>query len=374
MEHLTCDFGSACYPFYLGADCHNELVDRLGLIGADRYFVITHGSLVSLGAGTLARALDRFAPAHVLLHPEGEVGKRLSSVEDLIESAIRHGATRRSCIVAFGGGVTGNVAGMVAALAFRGLPLVHVPTTLLAMLDSVISLKQAVNASFGKNLIGAYYAPAMVLADTAYLRTVSAAHLRWGLAEVVKNALAIAPAQIPRLERILDGPLDDAALHALVRMGLDAKVSVMHDDAREKRRGLVLEYGHTIGHAIEHASHGRTSHGEAVALGMRAAAEIARSLTHLSDDDAAAHHRLIGRLNIARCLPNRVTEADVLRTITHDNKRGYLPHRPGAAAMVLLESLGRPHATDGLPLTYVPTALIERGVATLRQTAPVEAL
>jgi 3-dehydroquinate synthase/2-deoxy-scyllo-inosose synthase len=371
MVQFDCDLGSMQYPFYLGTDCHDELIHRLRGLDADRYFVIAHESVLRLGAAAVARALERFAAAHILVHPEGETNKRLGVVEHLIEAAIRRGATRRSCIVAFGGGITGNVAGMVAALAFRGLPLVHMPSTLLAMLDSVVSLKQGVNGSLGKNLIGVYYAPTMVLADTAYLRSLSREQILSGVAEVVKNALAITPRQVPILERILDGPLDDAAMWTLVRMGIESKLAVMQDDAYEKRRGLVFEYGHTIGHAIEHASRGRTSHGQAVALGMLAAAEIARFVTHLPSADVALHHRLIDRLGVPRRLPDGVTASDVLRVIAHDNKRGYLPYRDGSVSMILLDTLGRPRMTDGLPLTYVPTASVERGLEVLNEDVEV---
>ena len=328
MERIPIAFAGISYDFWLGTDCTEEIVERLCALGADRYFLIADQSLHDICAGDLHDRLARRVSAHLLDHPTGERAKRLVEVERLIDLALEHGATRASCIVAVGGGVTGNLGGLVAALLFRGIRLIHVPTTLVGIHDSVISLKQAVNAKAGKNLIGTYLAPRCVLADVAYLRTLSREHLRSGLCEVIKNALAIQPGQIPWLEEILrpDLDLDPATWAELVRKSIAAKLSVMNDDPYEKGPGLALEYGHTVGHAIEHACGGALSHGEAVGLGMLVAARVSRLMGRLAPDAAATHHHLLRRAGVLSQRPPGATAADILHKVRADNKRGHLSH------------------------------------------------
>ena len=310
------------------------------------------------------RSLSRRASAELIYHSPGEGAKRLCEVERVIDEILRLGGTRASCVVTFGGGVSGNLGGLVAALLFRGIRLVHVPTTLVGIHDSVISLKQAVNAKAGKNMIGTYYLPQFVLADTQYLQTLRPDHVRSGLCEVIKNALAICPDQIPWLEETLEPSREIGAEDwvELIRKCIAAKLMVMNDDPYEKGPGLVLEYGHTVGHAIEHTASGAISHGEAVGLGMLVAARISSRMGYLDQGSVDKHWDLVHRCGISVKRPATTSVPEILEKVASDNKRGHLANAPGHVPMVLLEHLGQPIRSSELPLIPVSLSLVEEAM------------
>jgi 3-dehydroquinate synthase/2-deoxy-scyllo-inosose synthase len=371
MERISIALSGVSYAFWLGTHCTDEIVDRLCSLAADRYFLIADQQISDPQANDLHARLARRVPAHLIFHPTGECAKRLTEVERIIDRTLELGATRASCIVTFGGGVTGNLGGLVAALLFRGIRLVHVPTTLIGMHDSVISLKQAVNAKAGKNLIGTYFAPQFVLADTAYLRTLCREHVRSGLCEVIKNALAICPEQIPWLERTLrpDCDLDPGIWAELVRKSIAAKLSVMNSDPYEKTSGLALEYGHTVGHAIEHACGGALSHGEAVGLGMLVAARVSQLMGYLPPTAVAKHWDLLRRSGMHIGRPASTSVDAILKLVCSDNKRGHLTHQPNEIPMVILAELGCPVLSSGLPLTRVPLPVLAEALEVLEPAA-----
>ncbi|MFJ3726428.1 2-deoxy-scyllo-inosose synthase [Streptomyces sp. NPDC090045] len=355
----------ASFPYRLGTDCAEDVVERLAAYGASSYLVVADTTVAELyGLGLTARIGKEAGPAHLLTHEVGEVHKGLATVGALAEQALGHGADRRSVIVALGGGVTGNIAGLLASLLFRGISLVHVPTTVVAMLDSVLSLKQAVNATFGKNLVGTFHQPVEVLADTAMLRTLPEREIRSGMGEVVKNALAIRPSMLDRLGAALrpDARYDDETLRWIIAESLAAKADVTREDKHERRAGLVLEYGHTVGHAVEHASHGQVAHGAGVAVGMTIAAEVSRRLGHTDGRLVSLHRELVAAAGVEPAIPAHVDPARVKNWLTYDNKRGYLEHRPGHTPMVLLSEPGHVLHTGPMPLVPVPLALLDEVV------------
>ena len=280
-------------------------------------------------------------------------------MEELVERVLDSGATRASCVVAVGGGVVGNVAGMVAALLFRGIRLAHVPTTLVALLDSVISLKQAVNASCGKNLVGTYYGPVCVFGDTSFLDTLPNKHFRSGLCEVIKNALVIDPTSISYILEHLEppnAPLSRDVLRELIRMSVCAKLKVMCNDKRERHGGLVLEYGHTVGHAIELET--GLSHGESVGLGMLVAAQIGYNLFGLSGRHRDLHHELLARVDAPLHIPVGVCANVIMDRVRSDNKRGLLGPCEANVPMVVLRAPGCPVWTGSLPVCAVPLDVV----------------
>ncbi|MGH3450649.1 MAG: 3-dehydroquinate synthase family protein, partial [Haloechinothrix sp.] len=307
----------------------------------------------------LLTALEGIAPRHVIAPAPGEKMKRLATVASLADHAVRLGATRRSIVLAFGGGVVGNVAGLLAGLLFRGIRLIHIPTTIIAATDSVVSLKQAVNSAMGKNHIGVYHQPTAVLTDLAMLATLPARQVRSGWCEFVKNCLAIRPGSIGRLRRVVRGDLlAPISLDWLLRESIAAKAAVMFDDQKERHRGLVLEYGHTIGHAVELADLRRRgnaglSHGEAVGVGMLAAARLSARRGWLHSGDVSLHRELLTSLGAPVTLPQGLEPSEVTAVVGRDNKRGLLP---GAdAVFVLLRRLGVPAGDLRSPLTPVTT-------------------
>lgn len=366
MEVEIC-LGAIRYPFRLGTDWLDSITDRLVDLSASRLLIVCDSNTAPLFGKEIVERLAPRVPADLLVHQAGEPHKDLQAVGTLIESALAAGADRASVVVAVGGGVIGNIAGLMAALLFRGIRLVHVPTSLIAMLDSVLSLKQAVNAGVGKNLVGTFYPPEEVLADTAMLRSLPPREITSGLCEAIKNSLAIRPEMTELLRRALrpDGRYDEAAMHDIVAESIRAKATVTAQDEHECRAGLVLEYGHTVGHALEYTAAGGLSHGEAVGLGMIAAAEVSHRLGHLDAPTVALHRELLPRAGAAVTIPAGIDLDEVMVRLRFDNKRGYLRGAADSSAMVLLKGHGEPIVTDGRPLVAVPMALVEEVVRDL---------
>ncbi|MEV5568292.1 hypothetical protein AB0L54_36390, partial [Streptomyces sp. NPDC052196] len=236
-----------------------------------------------------------------------------------------------------------------------------------AAFDAVISEKQAVNLKSGKNLFGAYLTPSFIACDLAWLETVEDREMLTGLAEMAKNVLAVMPDDIEGFLTAVDQrrTSPDQALTDLLRIGVTAKAPFLAVDPREKKEAVLFEYGHTVGHAIEFASAGRISHGEAVAWGMLAAADVAREVCGLSDAEVETHHQLVDALSLTKTHLRTVAVESVKKLLITDNKRGYLPLGLDEAAMVLLESLGRPVQAHGRPLIAVSRQTVDRAIDAL---------
>ncbi|MBO0789797.1 MAG: 3-dehydroquinate synthase, partial [Ktedonobacteraceae bacterium] len=248
-----------------------------------RVFVITDSNLEKLYGATLTQQLEQagFEP-HVYTVPAGEQSKSMQQLSALYDWLVDLHAERREAIIAFGGGVVGDLAGFTAATYLRGVPLVHVPTSLLAQVDSAIGGKTGINHSKGKNLIGAFYHPRLVLADPELLLTLPPRERTEGWAEIVKYGIildaelfALLETQADALREFAHPPV--ALLCQIIARCIDLKAVVIEGDEREQGQRAILNYGHTIGHALENASgYGEWLHGEAVSLGMVAAAQLAQ--------------------------------------------------------------------------------------------------
>lgn len=379
--------GEIEYPYHYGYGCTDLITRELAAFEADRFIVVTDDTVQALHGDTLLPKLGTLAPVDVFSQPPGEAMKSLEQLTDLMERALAAGATRRSVVIAFGGGVPGNLAGVLAGLLFRGVRLVHIPTTTLAAMDSVLSLKQAINSTRGKNHVGIYYPPTAVFTDVRVLQTLPDRELRSGLCEAAKNCLAIRPGSLPALREILArGDLSSPrSLLWLLDESITAKSAVTAQDAHEQHTGLVLEYGHTTGHAIEltlsrrpvkgdqdEGAGGRPiSHGEAIAFGMVAAARLAHRRGWLTDEEAELHEEIVGALGAPLRLPPGLEVDELLAVMSSDNKRGYLRPAPGSVPFVLLKGLGQPAGGPDLPL--VPVGLREVGdvLASLSATEAV---
>jgi 3-dehydroquinate synthase/2-deoxy-scyllo-inosose synthase len=272
-------------------------------------------------------------------------------------------------VIGLGGGLTGNVAGLVAALLYRGIRLVQVPTTFLAMSDSVLSLKQTVNAGCGKNLLGTFHKPEFVWVDLGYLSTLPADAIRAGLCELVKNALTIIPNRFEEVFGLLhpSAAYPDASLRRFLDLSLEAKCSVMRDDPRERGSAMILEYGHTVGHALELESGGKISHGMAIGLGMLVAAKVSRMLGFLSAEGEVVHRRLLERNGALTSIPALYTAERILKRIAFDNKSGYVPRTEGFQPMILLRELGVPVYSGEYPLTPVPVDVLREAIEEVRE-------
>ncbi|TAL09894.1 MAG: 3-dehydroquinate synthase [Nitrospirae bacterium] len=255
--------------------------------------VVTNAVVKRLYGSRLARGLKAagFKPA-ILCLPDGERTKSLKWVSAILDELVRRRYERTTVLLALGGGVTGDLAGFAASVYLRGIPFVQIPTTLVAQVDSSIGGKTGVNHRLGKNLIGSFYQPRLVLSDPGVIRTLPPREYRAGLAEVIKYGVIADPEFFKFLEgsmsRILE--LDPAAVQHIIRTSATVKAAIVSEDEREGDRRRILNFGHTLGHALETVTHYRRyKHGEAVAIGMVGAARLA---AHLGLADA----HIVGRI------------------------------------------------------------------------------
>ncbi len=304
-----------------------------------RVAIITNDRVWAFHGRRLEESLKEAGIPHEKIEiPDGEFAKSLSIAERAYGALIDAGFERGDPVIAFGGGVVGDLAGFVAATFLRGVPLVHVPTTLVAQLDSSIGGKAAINHPKGKNMIGVFYQPAFVLADVELLRTLGPRELKDGLAEAIKYGFIWQDGPLNFIEDNLDGLLSAApsALEPLVAECARIKARIVEIDERDKGLRAILNYGHTFGHALEIATDFAYSHGEAVAIGMSFAAELASRLGMIDEALVYRHKRVLERAGLPT-KPERVDIGSVIRAISVDKKR-----RLRENYFVLLEGLGRP--------------------------------
>ena len=310
---------------------------------ARRYVVVTDAALVARHGRRLVAALRRRGlPTDLLVVPSGEASKTRAVRDRLEDRLIALGADRGTALVALGGGVVGDLAGFVAATFHRGIPYVHVPTTLVGMVDASIGGKTGINHPAGKNLIGAYHTPAAVYVDIDYLRTLPNRAFVSGLAEVVKCGVIADGALFRSIERHRDRLLrrDPDLLSRLIEAACRIKVRVVREDPRENGRRTILNFGHTIGHALETLSRYRLAHGEAVSIGMVVEARIAARAGIASEDLVPRLETLLRALGLPTAVPTRYTSASILEVARRDKKAragriAYaLPKRLGAMAQV----------------------------------------
>jgi shikimate kinase/3-dehydroquinate synthase len=272
------------------------------------------------------------------LRGRGDREKNLATVSRLWDAALSAGIDRHALVVGVGGGVVTDLAGFVAATLLRGLRYASAPTTLLAMVDASVGGKTGFDHAAGKNLLGAFHQPSLVVCDPAALATVSARERRAGLAEIAKIALACDPALVASLERASDAlrTLQPEALAPFIAPAIQAKIDVVVRDEREQGERALLNFGHTIGHAIEHAARFAIPHGECVALGMRAALDVGMCERVTPADVARRANRLLDALGMPHHPDRALALDDVMTALGRDKKR-----RNGSLRFVLCEDLGR---------------------------------
>lgn len=362
MQEIDWNIGGQSIPYLLGYQCQQEIASYIAQLKADMLLVLADKSLEATYGAELVASLSQEIPTHLLTIPSTEDAKTFETLGHLISHAILAGITRHSIVVTLGGGLVGNIGGMLAALLFRGIRLVHIPTTLLAMHDSVTSIKQAVNNNQIKNIVGTYYAPSAIFADLAVLHSLPERQFLSGVFELVKNGFLLGGKYYTRLQELLvGGELDQPSLwHDLVVMGVEAKASLLKDDPKENKRAILFEYGHTVGHALELSCPGDLSHGEAIAWGMACAIYIAKEKGYMPQDVFARHKTFLFSLRPLPCPQHKPSLESVIDRVLYDNKRGYVPCRSRYVPMILLHDFGQ---VVGDPadryLTYVPLSLIQ---------------
>ena len=358
---LTVTTATATYPVVVEAGALSSLparLDGLGLRGA--LWLVSDAALADSYAAPLAKALRETGHVvHGFSVPSGEASKSQAQLWQLYDWMLGGGVERRDAVLALGGGVVGDLAGFAAASTLRGLAIVQLPTTLLAMVDSAVGGKTGINHPLGKNLIGAFHQPRFVLADTDTLATLPPRELRAGMAEVIKHGVIRDRGLFEELETLatvrhwgsnastVAFPGWDAAdaelttrLTAIIRRAVAVKVEVVSRDEFEQGERITLNYGHTLGHAIEKLASGWSLlHGEAVAIGMHAAARIAASMGLCDEALVERQRRLLEAYGLAVAVPAGLDVEAALATAMRDKKvqakriRWVLPTAIGSVAV-----------------------------------------
>jgi len=339
---VVVDLGPRAYPVVIGAQVLDELGPRLAAMGLrGRAGLLTTERVGSIYGARVVASLGGagFEPVVVRV-PDGEEHKNLAWLAVVYDRLVEGGLERGSPIVGLGGGVIGDLAGFAAATLLRGLPSVLVPTTLLAQVDAAIGGKTGVNHALGKNLIGAFHQPRLVLADVETLETLPRRELLAGLAEVIKYGAIGDAALFARLEEGVGELIElrSEVLVPVVTACARQKAAVVAQDEREERGGrAVLNFGHTVGHAIETLTgYKELLHGEAVAIGMVAAARVSQSLGRCGSEPVERLVRLLKRAGLPTDIPRGLAPAALALAMRADKKSA-----GGRIRFVCLEAIGR---------------------------------
>ena len=351
MKKIRVKLGQNGYYIHIGADLLAETGHLLKELGFnDKAVIITDPTVKNLYGISLRQSLTGNGFKVALLEvPEGEEYKSLDTAGRLYHELTEFGAERLTPVLALGGGVIGDVAGFVAATYMRGIPLVQLPTTLLAQVDSSIGGKVAVNHGQLKNKIGAFYQPRIVIADITTLQTLPLTELTSGLGEVIKYAIIKDEDFFTYLEENLEPirALDEKTLEYIVTVSARIKAEVVEKDEKDLGLRNILNFGHTIGHAIESVTEFRISHGQAVAIGMMAASGIAGEFGVLENASVVRIRKLLKRAGLMTKMP-KVELSKVLETMTHDKKV-----LDGKIRFVLPRAIGEVFITDDVNMKVV---------------------
>jgi len=326
------------YEIVIGNGILAALEKKINDRKPDKTCIVINETVRGLHGDYLRPLVENGGSRYQYVMPDGETHKSYRDAEGLFAFMLENGFTRRSLVVAVGGGVTGDFAGYGAALYMRGIPVVQVPTTLLSMVDSSIGGKVAVNISAGKNIIGAFHQPLMVVSDTFFLKTLPPAEMRNGLTEALKHGLI---GDRRSLDLFLKGDYGSITalpmVEELVYRSAVFKTSIVTQDETESGIRAVLNFGHTVGHAIESFfGYSGISHGEAVALGMKAELEASVRMGVLADNERATAVGLIDAYGLAPTGLD-LNGKEIVKHMKFDKK-----NVAGSIRCVLLESIGKP--------------------------------
>ena len=358
MESLTVSLADRSYPIHIGTGVASMPALLLPHIASPRAVVVTNTTVAPLYADAVMAVLrEAGIESSSLVVADGEQYKNWETLNAVFDFLLEEHCDRKTTLIALGGGVVGDLTGFAAACYQRGVPFIQIPTTLLAQVDSSVGGKTAINHPRGKNMIGAFYQPRLVLADTAFLSTLPDRELRAGLAEVIKYGLIRDLTFLEWLEANLEGLLNrqPEALSFAVARSCRNKAEVVAADEREKGDRALLNLGHTFGHAIETGmGYGVWLHGEAVAAGTMMAAELSRRMGWLGDADVARVEALFRRASLPTYGPTMAVEK-YLELMQHDKKV-----QNGRLTLVLLKQLGSAVSATTAPMSDVSAAIQAR--------------
>jgi 3-dehydroquinate synthase len=339
---VSIDLGDRSYPILIGSGLLDTEATWSAVPQSTQALVVTNTTVEPLYAAQLARALRaRHRQVHVLALPDGEAHKNWTTLNRIFDELLARECDRKTVLYALGGGVVGDMTGFAAASYMRGVPFVQVPTTLLAQVDSSVGGKTAINHPLGKNMIGAFYQPRLVVCDLDTLATLPAREFSAGLAEVIKYGPIADMAFLGWLEANLDALVarDPAPLAHAVRRSCEIKASVVGADERESGLRAILNFGHTFGHAIEAGlGYGEWLHGEAVGCGMVMASHLSQRLGLVDSEFVSRMTALVSRAGLPVRAPSLGVQRFMeLMRVDKKSEAGEIKfvvlERPGAAAV-----------------------------------------
>ncbi len=358
IETLNYDVGGGkVRNIYIGSNILEELPTYAGPLAADKFFIISDTEVDGRLKKRVKGILAGVAETHLICFPAGESSKTLATLETAAAEALDAGATKSSVIVCLGGGVVGNLGGLLAALLFRGIRFFHVPTTMVAQIDSAIGIKQAVNYRKGKNLFGQYYAPEFVFIDFDTIRTLPERHIKAGIAESIKHGLCQDIEFFDYIGRHAPN-YSWEVVERIARRTIELKLELLKFDPLEGKLDPQLELGHTIGHALEIIVMGRFLHGEAIAIGMVVEARISCAMGFMEEGLCRKIENIFSRVGLPTRIPEDVSADQIIEILKYDNKR-----KTAKNDFFLLEDFTRFHRTDGNICTKVPEAVLREVVA-----------
>ncbi len=356
MNKIKVRLGSNSYEIRMGSGLLQQTGHWLIEGGfANKVVIITNPIVKGLYGDTLEQSLTtKGFKVATLQVPDGEEYKSLETTSRLYQELTDLNAERSTPILALGGGVIGDLAGFVAATYLRGVPLIQIPTTLLAQVDSSIGGKVAVDHGRLKNRIGSFYQPQLVIADTSTLRTQPPNVLVDGLAEVIKSAVIRDKELFVYLEEHLDAikSLDEKRLEEIVFRSANIKAEVVAQDEKDLGLRSILNYGHTVGHAIETASNFAVGHGKAVAIGMVVAAALSNKLGIFAEDELIRLHTVIQRADLPTKIPDLKIE-DIIQAMSYDKKI-----EQGRIRFILPRTIGEVFITDEVSPSLLKQVLV----------------
>lgn len=348
--------GERSYEILIGPGLRKQVGELLkAVFNPSRVVIITHPSInLIYGEEVAANCIAQGWATDIIEVPEGESSKNLGQAEKLYDRLLELNCDRKSALVALGGGVIGDLTGFVAATYQRGIPFIQVPTTLLSQVDSSVGGKTAVNHPKGKNMIGAFYQPRLVVTDLETLRTLSTKEYRAGLAEIVKYGVISDVRLFEFLEtnykKILN--LDHDCLSYIIETSCAIKARVVEKDERESHHRMILNFGHTLGHAIESLTdYSSYIHGEAVAIGMVQAAELSHSMGKCSKEVPRRLEALLKNLGLPVKMPGLDSTA-VIESLYHDKKT--MDHK---IKFILVKEMGSIEIVDQVPESEISKIL-----------------
>lgn len=356
-------------PYYYGYDVTDRYVDVMRSYEHDKLFIISCASVTDLYGEELGNGLrQNNVPFETVVIPDGELNKNINKLSYLCEELVSRNVSKDSILVAFGGGTIGNITGLAAALIFRGIRFIEMPTTTMGITDSTLSNKQAVNGRSGKNHFGVYHAPIFIWADTKFALSEPLVNTKGTLVEGIKNGLIFDHEILDYFKPVLNPEcrFSRETYHEMLYRIINSKRKILKIDPSEKKFGLVLEYGHTFGHSIEWLTKGTITHGEAVAIGMCIAGELSHALGHCRREEVDLHYHLLrGKLGLDISIPTDITTDNILKTIMVDNKKN-----AAGTKFVLLTGVGRVHDGDGEYTVQVDNETLRSVIEYYRQRNP----